>query len=283
MIDPAAPIPAANMGQPIPRYDARAKVTGAALYAADVALPDTAYAYLLSSRIAKGRIKALNLRAAKALPGVLDILTHETVGNEIRKVEFMTEGGPASNTVVPLGSAQISYAGQTIAVVLANTYEAARDAANRIEVHYDEEAPSATFASLGAAEQSLSSQNKKHDDPTVGDFASAYAAAPVKIDVKYSTPTQHHNPIELFATQCAWTGDQLTVHEPSQNVYGIKNGLAAQLRFLHNEEPNDERFSSAPISPLRQRLIDDMNMRRFSRETRACVQLMGGIPESLFL
>ena len=61
MIDPAAPAPVGNMGQPIPRYDARAKVTGAALYAADMALPDVAYAYLLSSRIAKGRIKSFDL------------------------------------------------------------------------------------------------------------------------------------------------------------------------------------------------------------------------------
>ena len=121
MIDPAAPAPIGNMGQPIPRYDARAKVTGKALYAADMALPDVAYAYLLSSRIAKGRIESFDLKAARALPGVLDILTYQTTGGDIRKVKYATEGGPASNSVVPLGSAEITYAGQTIAVVLAET------------------------------------------------------------------------------------------------------------------------------------------------------------------
>jgi hypothetical protein len=121
MIDPAAPAPIGNMGQPIPRYDARAKVTGKALYAADMALPGVAYAYLLSSRIAKGRIKSFDLKAARALPGVLDILTYQTIGGDIRKVKYATEGGPASNSVVPLGSAEITYAGQTIAVVLAET------------------------------------------------------------------------------------------------------------------------------------------------------------------
>ena len=74
MIDPPAPAPVGNMGQPIPRYDARAKVTGRALYAADIALPDVAYAYSLSSRIAKGQIKSFDLTAARDLPGVLDIL-----------------------------------------------------------------------------------------------------------------------------------------------------------------------------------------------------------------
>jgi xanthine dehydrogenase YagR molybdenum-binding subunit len=240
MIDPAAPAPIGNMGQPIPRYDARAKVTGKAVYAADAALPDVAFACLLSSRIAKGRIKAFDLRAARALPGVLDILTYENIGDDIRKVKFFTEGGPASNSVVPLGSAEIAYAGQTIAMVLAETLEAAQDAAYQIGVEYEEAPSTATFDSKGAVEQELASQNKKHDDPKVGDFAAAYDAAPVKIDASYSTPAQHHNPIELFATQCVWNGSQLTVHEPSQNVYGIKNGLAAQLGI----EPSQIRVIS---------------------------------------
>jgi xanthine dehydrogenase YagR molybdenum-binding subunit len=240
MIDPAAPAPVGNMGQPIPRYDARAKVTGKAVYAADAALPDVAFACLLSSPIAKGRIKAFDLKAARALPGVLDILTYETIGDGIRKVKFSTEGGPASNSVVPLGSAEIAYAGQTIAMVLAETLEAAQDAAYQIGVEYEEDPSAATFDSKGAVEQELAQQNKKHDDPKVGDFAAAYDAAPVKIDASYSTPAQHHNPIELFATQCVWNGSQLTVHEPSQNVYGIKNGLAAQLGI----EPSQIRVIS---------------------------------------
>ena len=219
---------------PAPRSPARR------VYAADMALPDVAYAYLLSSRIAKGRIKSFDLKAARALPGVLDILTYQTIGGDIRKVKYFTEGGPASNSVVPLGSAEIAYAGQTIAVVLAETLEVAQDAAYQIGVEYEEEPSAGTFDSKGTLEQELAEQNKKHDDPKVGDFATAYEAAPVKIDASYSTPTQHHNPIELFATQCVWNGAQLTVHEPSQNVYGIKNGLAAQLGI----EPSQIRVIS---------------------------------------
>ena len=240
MIDPAAPAPIGNMGQPIPRYDARAKVTGKAVYAADMALPDVAHAYLVSSRIAKGRIKSFDLTAARALPGVLDIVTYETIGGDIRKAKFSSEGGPAANSVVPLASAEIAYAGQPIAMVLAETLEVAQDAAYQIGVEYEEEPSAATFNSKGAVEQELAGQNKKHEDPKVGNFAAAYEAAPVKIDASYSTPTQHHNPIELFATQCVWNGAQLTVHEPSQNVYGIKNGLAIQLGI----EPSQIRVIS---------------------------------------
>ena len=241
MVD-AAPAPKANMGQPVPRYDARQKVTGSAMYPADVALPDTAYAYLVSSGIAKGRIRSFDLRAAKSVPGVLDILTHETMHDAVRHLKFMTEGGPASNTVVPLGSPDIAYGGQTIAVVLANSYEAARDAAHRVVVDYEIDTPSATFGSPGAVDQELATQNKKHEDPKVGDFASAFASAPVKVEVSYSTPTQHHNPIELFSTQCAWNGARLTVYEPSQNVFGIKNGVAAQLGISPDQVRVISRF-----------------------------------------
>ena len=171
--------PVGNMGQPIPRYDARAKVTGTARYPADMALPDVAYAYLLSSRIAKGRIRSFDLKAARALPGVLDILTYQTIGGDIRKVKYFTEGGPASNSVAPLGSAEIAYAGQTIAVVLAETLEVAQDAASQIGVEYEEQPSAGTFDSKGTLEQELAEQNKKHDDPKVGDFAAAYEAAPL--------------------------------------------------------------------------------------------------------
>src|SRR6202453_3446618 len=251
MIDPAAPAPTGNMGQPIPRYDARAKVTGAALYAADMALPDVAYAYLLSSRIAKGRIKSFDLKASRALPGVLDILTYETIGGDIRKVKYATEGGPASNSVVPLGSAEIAYAGQTIAVVLAETLEVAQDAAFRIGVEYEEQPSAGTFNAKGTVEQAYAEQNKKNEDHKVGSFATAYEAAPVKVDVSYSTPTQHHNQIELFATQCVWNGAQLTVHEPSQNVYGIKNGLAAQLGLEASQIRVISRYVGGPFRSKR--------------------------------
>ncbi len=225
----AAPLPKANQGQPVPRYDARAKVTGAATYAADVPVADAAYAYLLTSAIARGRIKSFDLGAARALPGVLDILTHDTMAEAVKHVGFFTDGGPAGDTVVPLSSPRIEYGGQTIAVVLANTYEVARDAAHRIVVDYAVDKPSATFGSPGTVDHELATQNKEHDDPKVGDFASAFAAATVKVEAAYSTPTQHHNPIELFATTAVWDGPNLTIHEPSQNVYGLKNGVAAQL------------------------------------------------------
>jgi xanthine dehydrogenase YagR molybdenum-binding subunit len=89
--------------------------------------------------------------------------------------------------------------------------------------------PSATFDSPGAETVLGSVASKVHHDPQVGDAEKAFADAPVKIDARYATPTQHHNPMELFTTTCAWNGPKLTVWEPTQNVYGLRFGLASQL------------------------------------------------------
>ncbi len=225
----AAPDPKGNQGAPVARLDGRAKVTGGAIYASDFSFPDTAYAFLLTSAIARGHIAHMNITGARAVRGVIDILTHDTMAGVLKDTAFFGNGGVQSNSILPLGSAEIFYGGQIIAVVLANSFEAAREGAYLIEVEYGAAEPAATFGSAGASSQPLAEVNKTHEDPEIGHFDAAYAAADVKVDARYATPTQHHNPIELFTTTCVWSGPQLTVYEPSQNVYGIKNGIAQQL------------------------------------------------------
>jgi xanthine dehydrogenase YagR molybdenum-binding subunit len=121
-----------------------------------------------------------------------------------------------------------------------DTFEAAREGAHRLLVRYAEAAPSATFDSAGAETVAAATASKKHEDPRVGDAEAAFASAPVTIDVHYATATEHHNPIELFTTACAWNGQKLTVWESSQNVWGGKNGLALQLGI----SPDDVHFVS---------------------------------------
>lgn len=225
----AAPEPRANMGQPIPRYDAVAKVTGKAEYAADVPLARPIYAYLITSSIAKGRIEGFDLTDAAKLPGVIAIVTHENA-EKLKAVKFFSSGGYASTTNQPLRSAEIAEEGQIIGVVLAETYEAARDAARRVGVRYAPATPTASFDSRGATSAPAKGQLAMFkEDPKVGDFANAFAEAEVQLEASYATPAQHHNPMELFATSCVWRGDRLTVYEPSQYVHGLKNGVAAQL------------------------------------------------------
>jgi xanthine dehydrogenase YagR molybdenum-binding subunit len=225
----AAPEPKANMGQPIPRYDAVAKVTGKAQYGADVALVDPVYAFLVTSSIAKGRIDGFDLTAAKRVRGVVDIVTHENA-EKLKEAKLFSNGGYTSSTIQPLKSADIAQEGQIVAVVLAETFEAARQAAYAVKVNYTAAIPTTTFDSPGTTSAPAKGQlSQFKEDPKVGDFAKAFDAAEVKITAEYETPPQHHNPMELFATSCAWNGDNLTIYEPTQYVHGLKNGVAEQL------------------------------------------------------
>ena len=212
-------------GKPATRVEGMDKVTGAAHYASDEPVANPAYAWLVTSAIARGTIRSMDLGAAKAIPGVLDILHHENVGGQATPPPPADEGDKTTTT---LQTNQIWHDGQIIAVVVAETLEKAREAANAIKVEYTGEKPSATFDSPGVkVERRAESEEKK--DPKVGDFKTAFDAAAVKIDARYATPTQHHNPLELFTTTCMWEGSKLTIYEPAQTMWGIKAGVAKQL------------------------------------------------------
>ena len=210
-------------GAPVSRIDGVAKVTGAARFASDERVANPAFAYLVTSSIARGRIGSFHLERAKAVPGVLDILTHENVGGQT-KTAVGPDGGP---TTTSLENDRIWHAGQIIAIVLANSYEAAREAAHKVEVVYMPEAPSATFDSPGTETEPRKPQ--RGPDPKKGDAEAAFAAAEVKLEARYATPPQHHNAIELFTTTCVWDGPKLTIYEPSQFMWGTKSAVAKQL------------------------------------------------------
>ncbi|HET6622286.1 MAG TPA: xanthine dehydrogenase family protein molybdopterin-binding subunit [Dongiaceae bacterium] len=223
------PVQKQNMGRAQSRIDGRAKVTGAAPYASDFPVGRPAYAYLVTSAIARGRIEAIDLAAAREVLGVVDIMTYETVRGQVKKPSFFAAGGHAGTTIRPLDGPDIFHDGQIVAVVLADSYEAAREAAYKVKVSYQAAPAAATFDSPGATTEDAADASKGHEDPAVGDVAAGFAAADKIVDEEYRTPTQHHNPIELFTTTCAWSGDKLTIYEPSQFVYGLKNGVAEQL------------------------------------------------------
>jgi xanthine dehydrogenase YagR molybdenum-binding subunit len=219
----------AKIGAVAPRIDGRLKVTGEARYASDMPLSDPVYAFLVTSAIARGRITDIDGGASCAVPGALDILTHRNMADAIKPTKLFSDGGYVGSTIMPLASDQIWHGGQIIALVLAETFEAAREAAHRLKVTYAVEQPSAGFDSAGTTTVAAKDVSSNYEDPAVGDAVSAFDNAPVKVDQHYATPAQHHNPIELFTTSCAWFGDRLTVWEGSQNVTGLKYGLAEQL------------------------------------------------------
>jgi xanthine dehydrogenase YagR molybdenum-binding subunit len=223
----AAPEPKHNMGEPVPRIDGRLKVTGEALYASDFAVRNPAFAFFVTSTIARGRIEAIDVSDAMSVPGVLDILTHENTA--LNEVKFSTGGGGTTTSWQNLGP-EIGHDGQIVAVVLADTFEAAREGAYRTKMSYAEEQPSATFDSPGVTMEDASKANERAKElPQAGDAEAALSTAEVTLDAEYGTPPQHHNPIELFTTTCVWNDDELIVYEPSQFVFGLKNGMAQKL------------------------------------------------------
>src|SRR5215831_357675 len=226
----AAPDPKRNMGEPVPRVEARLKVTGEALYGSDFPLRNPAYAFLVTSPIAKGRIDEIDLAEAMAVPGVLDILTYENT--KLNEVKFSAGGGAGPTTSWQNLGPEIGHDGQIVAVVLADTFEAAREGAYRSKITYTTQQPSATFGAPGVTRQDASLVNERAKDlPQAGDADAAVSSAEVTLDVEYGTPTQHHNAIELFTTTCVWDDEELTVYEPSQFVFGLKNNVAQKLNI----------------------------------------------------
>ncbi len=222
----AAPQPLENQGAPYPRIDARLKVTGEARYAADIALNHLAHAVLVTSDIARGVVTSISLDAARASPGVLDIISYGDIDG-LRKPRLSNS---SYTSLGPLHQRTIHHDGQIVALVVADTFEAAEQAASRVKVEYSRQPPAAGFDSPGTTEMDAAGKVALLDeDPRVGDFDAAFHAAEVKIEADYATPQQTHNPIELFSTTAVWSDDTLTVYEPTQSVYGFRAEIAHQL------------------------------------------------------
>ncbi|MBC8048642.1 MAG: xanthine dehydrogenase family protein molybdopterin-binding subunit [Chitinophagales bacterium] len=226
----AAPPPQANMGDPVIRVDSEPKVTGATKFAADVALPRLAYGYLLTSAIARGAIKNIDDSEVRAMPGVLAVITHENTkipGEFIARIK----GGTDDTSAKVLENNRVHHDGDIIGLIVAESYEIAREASYRLKIIYDMEEPTASFDSKGVEVLLAAEAAENFKEQKTGDAAKAFAETAAKVDAWYQTPIQHHNPIELFSTTCVWEGEKLTVYEPSRWVTGLKFGLARHLRM----------------------------------------------------
>jgi xanthine dehydrogenase YagR molybdenum-binding subunit len=159
---------------------------------------------------------------------VLHVMTHLN-RPPLMPVKHFFAGGAGITAMPPLAGPDIAHDGQIVAMVLAESYEAARDAAHRIVVRTQRQTPSATFGSPGVLEQKTADVLPQRKDPALGNAEAALRSSAVVHDAEYATPTQHHNPMELFSTTAQWSGDELTIYEPSQFVYGLRAGLAGQL------------------------------------------------------
>jgi xanthine dehydrogenase YagR molybdenum-binding subunit len=206
------------IGAPISRLDGPKKVTGSATYAFEYQFEDVVYAFPVQSTIAKGRVVSIDATHARALPGFLGLITHENAP-KIAPVGLL---GP-NNDMAVLQSDRVAYRGQFIAVVVAETLENARRAAELLAIQYEALPPD---AELRADRVDLVTPQGLMPgvpaDTEHGNVEAALSSSPVQLDQTYTTPAYHHNALEPHATLAIWTDDSLTVYDSNQGPHAVQ-------------------------------------------------------------
>jgi xanthine dehydrogenase YagR molybdenum-binding subunit len=233
------------VGRPVSRVDGRLKVTGKAQYAAEYSSPGLLYGYIVNSTIAVGRITSIHTEAARATPGVVEIFTHENRGKAAwLDRSWRDEVAPPGHPFRPLHSERILFDGQPIALVVADSFEAARDAASLVRVDYAVE-PHCTELEKKRSEAYVPPKKRSGIPPPPdprGDAEEAFLHAPVKISRDYRINAEHHNPMEMFGSTCVFEGGgKLTIYDKtqgSQNAHGYVTSVfglkSANVRLINH-------------------------------------------------
>lgn len=226
---PTAPVGTGTvrLGQPVSRVDGVAKVTGGARYAAEHPADGLVHGVVVNSTIARGRIVSIDTRKAREVPGVLAVLTHEN-RPRMRSLGFAFKDltAPAGSPFKPLHDDRVRYSGQPVALVLAETFEAARAASRLVRVRYDERPHDTNLlASLRRAHRPRPLKFGYKPPPSEkGDARAAYGAAEVKMDAVYTAGVEHHNPMEMFASTVIRGEDgHLTIYDKNQSSINCRS------------------------------------------------------------
>jgi xanthine dehydrogenase YagR molybdenum-binding subunit len=210
------------VGQPLDRVDGRLKVTGGARYAYEMQ-QNTLYGFVVEASIGKGTIKSIETRAAEKAPGVVLVLTHRNApqqgtGNHREAHPVLT--GP-----------EVTRYGEPVAFVVAESFEQARAAAYLVDVKYERSSGKYTLRHNLDQARVPRPRDGQPADSAVGDFAGAFASAPVQIDVTYTTPLQSHTMMEPHATLAMWDGDKLILHTSNQMLNQGQKVIATTLKM----------------------------------------------------
>ncbi len=211
------------IGAPLDRIDGAHKVTGTATYAYEYPVEGVTYVFPVQSTIAKGRVVSIDASAARALPGVIDVLSHENAP----RLAPLDDAEPAV-----FQSDAVAYHGQFVAAVVAGTSEIARHAASLVVVHYEEQPHD---VELRADRSDLSTperlSNGDETDTESGDVEAALASSPISLDHTYTTPAEHHNPLEPHATLAVWGDDSVTLYDANQGADWIRDDVARAFKL----------------------------------------------------
>jgi xanthine dehydrogenase YagR molybdenum-binding subunit len=210
-------------GAPLNRLDGVQKVTGAAKYAYEYPVDHVTYVFPVQSTIAKGRVVSIDASAARALPGVIAVLSHENAPqlapvNDAKLAVFQSEA--------------IAYRGQFVAAVVAETLEIARQAAELVVVRYEEQPHDVELRADRTDLYKPQIVNPFYQSDTVsGDVETALAQAPVSLDYVYTTPAEHPNPLEPHTTVAVWNEDSVTLYDANQGPHPIRDTVATAFKL----------------------------------------------------
>ena len=213
-------MPAAPYGDRA-RFDARDKVLGRTRFTADLPQATLLYAMPVPARVAKGRLTALSTEEAMRVPGVVRILT----AADFPPPPPPKQGqGPSAAPPPPTIRREIGWRGEPVALVLADTLEAAIEGAEAVRATYAAEPFSSLITSAGA-------KRELAEGVEAGNAARAMTRAETTVEVEYEAPSQHHNPIEMLSTTAVWSGGRLTVYEATQGASVVKQKVCESLRL----------------------------------------------------
>ena len=217
-----------RIGDPVTRVDGLRKVMGRAPFAAEFHPDAVCHAVMVRSTIARGQVASIDSAAAKRMPGVLLVLTYENAPKLPEKGRAAVKP-PAGRELSLLQDAAVRYNGEPIGVVVAETLEQATDAAQQLHVEYRPEKPELSFDEAKRHAHDPKKLVRGPSDKRWGDPAKAETQVEVKVDATYTTPMEHHNPLEPHATVAHWQGDRLTLYDATQYVSGVRQTVAKTL------------------------------------------------------
>ena len=227
------------IGQPFDRTDGLLKVTGEARYAGEFPEARLAHAVLVTSTIARGTIASIDAARAQALPGVLLVMTYQNAPR-------LPNGGkpalapPAGRRLSLLQDNEVHYNNEPVAVVVADTLEQATDAARQLRIAYQASPAMLDFTRAKSNSHAPDKPQGRQTDTRRGSFEDGMRGAAVHVDVTYTTPIEHHNPMEPHATMARWDGPQLTLYDSTQGVSGAAQAVAKTFGIA----PGDVRVIS---------------------------------------
>lgn len=226
-----------SVGQDVNRLEGNIKVTGTAKYAAEYNVPNLLYGYVINSPIAKGKITKIDSSTAEALAGVIKIFTHENRPSLAWfDIQYADMDAPPGSVFKPLSDDKIKYNGEPIGLVVAEDFETARYASTLVKLEFEiEDFETDLIKNLDNAKdpkKGFATVLKPPPPKPTGDFEEAFANSDFKVEAEYLHGSEHHNPMELFATTTVFEGDgKLTIYDKTQgtindqvyvaNVFGL--------------------------------------------------------------